>query len=165
MVKNLTEAEQIELKKIELVTVRREKLLNKLGLYKINQTKVDDYQGGINYPKIKEEITYFDVNNKDLEELASLQEEVDNINSSDNGRMNIVQSNSSEKPFISTILNVLGFITMGLSLIVSIPYFGNELLSYIGIQLLVSGIVSGLLLIGFSSVINFLSEISKNVKR
>jgi hypothetical protein len=54
---------------------------------------------------------------------------------------------------------------MIVSVFVSFPYIGNEILSYIGLQLLVSGLVSGFLLMGFSSVIKYPSEIADNTKR
>jgi hypothetical protein len=58
----------------------------------------------------------------------------------------------------------LGWATIILSLIVAIPFFSNIILSYVGIQILISGVLGGVLLISFAAVINYLAEISKNTK-
>jgi len=158
--------EIIELKKFELEKAKREKLLYKLGFYKVNQIKKDVFIGGVNYGSVVEEIVYFDIDAIELKELEKLQMEVDSLGTVPNNVQNKkVVPLPAEKPFLSTVLNVIGIITMIVSLFVSFPYIGNEILSYIGVQLLVSGLVSGLLLMGFSSVIKYLSEIADNTKR
>jgi hypothetical protein len=164
MEKDLNEI--IELKKFELEKAKREKLLYKLGFYKVNQVKKDVFLAGVNYGSVEEEIVYFDIDDRELKELEKLQMEVDSLGTVPNTVQNKkVVPLPAEKPFLSTILNVLGIITMIISVFVSFPYIGNEILSYIGVQLLVTGLVSGLLLMGFSSVIKYLAEIAENTKR
>ena len=158
--------DMIELKKMELEKTKKERLLYKLGFYKVNQVKKDIFIGGVNYGETIEEIIYFDIDDKDLIELEKLQKEVDSLGivpKADQSKK--VVPLPTEKPLLSTILNFLGIITMIVSVFVSFPYLGHEILSYIGVQLLVSGVVSGLLLMGFSSVIKYLSEIADHTKR
>jgi hypothetical protein len=163
MEKDLNEI--IELKKFELERAKREKLLYKLGFYKVNQIKKDVFLGGVNYGSVIEEINYFDIDIKDLKELEKLQMEVDSLGDIPKAiESKKVVPLRSEKPFISTILNVLGIIIMIISVFVSFPYIGNEILSYIGVQLFITGLVSGLSLMGFASVINYLFEIAENTK-
>jgi hypothetical protein len=158
--------DMIELKKMELEKTKKERLLYKLGFYKVNQVKKDIFIGGVNYGETIEEIIYFDIDDKDLIELEKLQKEVDSLGIVTNtDQTKKMVPLPTEKPFISTILNVLGIVTMIISVLVSFPYIGNEILSYIGVQFLVSGVVSGLLLMGFSSVIKYLSEIADHTKR
>ena len=158
--------DMIELKKMELEKTKKERLLYKLGFYKVNQVKKDIFIGGVNYGETIEEIIYFDIDDKDLIELEKLQKEVDSLGivpKADQSKK--VVPIPTEKPLLSTILNFLGIITMIVSVFVSFPYLGNEILSYIGVQLLVSGVISGLLLMGFSSVIKYLAEIADHTKR
>ena len=158
--------DMIELKKMELEKTKKERLLYKLGFYKVNQVKKDIFIGGVNYGETIEEIIYFDIDDKDLIELEKLQKEVDSLGivpKADQSKK--VVPLPIEKPLLSTILNFLGIITMIVSVFVSFPYLGHEILSYIGVQLLVSGVVSGLLLMGFSSVIKYLAEIADHTKR
>jgi hypothetical protein len=157
----------IENKRQELLRKKKEKLLFKLGLYERKQIQKDEYIGGVNYPKVTEEITYFDVTDEDLKPLVELQHDLDLL---ENGKTSVPASTSETQskettPIIASILSILGFGVIILSSFVSLPYFDNPILSYVGIQLLVSGIVSGLLLIGFGFCIRYLSEIAEQTRR
>ena len=158
--------EIIESKRIELEKAKRERLLYKLGFYKVNQIKNDDFKGGVNYGTIEEEILYFDIGEKDLKDLEKLQSEVDSYgNIPPNKIIRKTGPFINEIPFISTTLTVLGITIMVLSVLLSFMYLANQELFYIGLQLLLSGLVSGLFLIGFASVIRYLSEIADNTKK
>jgi hypothetical protein len=155
----------VEAKKQELRRLKREKLLLKLGLVKIKQIKQDNYLGGVNYQSTSEEITYLDVNDEDLKELEILQKEIDSIKphqEKSTNKANLISA--THTPSISILLTFLGWATIILSLIVAIPFFSNIILSYVGIQILISGVLGGVLLISFAAVINYLAEISKNTK-
>lgn len=166
MDKNIKEL--IEDKKQELIKKKKEKLLFKLGFYeRKNVKKYENIAGENLLTSIKEEITYFDVSDEDLKPLVELQRDLDLL---DNGKTSVPASTSETNPtettpLIATILSILGISTIVLSFFVSLPYLDNTILSYVGIQLLVSGIVSGLLLIGFGFCIRYLSEIAEQTRR
>ena len=158
--------EIIETKRIELEKAKRERLLYKLGFYKVIQIKIDDFKGGVNYGTIEEQIVYFDIGEKDLKELEKLQTEVDSYgNVPPNNIIRKTAPNIREVPFISTTLTVLGINIMILSVLVSFLYLANQDFSYIGVQMFLSSVLSGLFLIGFSSIIKYLSEIAENTKK
>jgi hypothetical protein len=153
-------------KLIELEKAKRERLLYKLGFYKVNQIKNDDFKGGVNYGTIEEQIVYFDIGEKDLKELEKLQTEVDSYgNVPPNNVIRKTAPNIREVPFISTTLTVLGITIMILSVLVYFLYLANQDFSYIGFQMFLSSVLSGLFLIGFSSIIKYLSEIAENTKK
>ena len=154
-----TELKEELIKTVEVLNKeKRKQLLENLKLYTVIEEKVDvkDVDGNM-YPETKETTVYEEVSDSELKEIEDLQNLVETLQGK-NKKLTSVNG-------LYTTLNILAGLTIFGSIILAAPMLSEPLLSGFSTMIIASGLIGGLMIFSFATVIKLLNEISFNTQK
>jgi hypothetical protein len=162
----------------ELKNEKRKIIIQRLGLYNHpgEESETNYRSDGLSQKEKKlvdrltdilgsPDINEVEVTEHELEQLEKLLNDIDKLQQNEfNAEKDAINLSSPPQPGIVQALNMLGILIFIGSVFLGLPYLGNNLLGYIGLQIIINGGVSAIILIAIGKIIQILHNILNKIK-